>query len=209
MPEGSRTAPARWIAAVAASLACVAAASLVDAWTYHHIALPRVYDTDWGRALRTMGYWPLWAIVSLALWRHGEAMGQPPDGRARARRRAGWLLSAVTVAGIVAELLKLVVRRERPGVGAGLYVFRAWSDRPVSTAGFGMPSSHAVEAFAAATVLAGCFPETAVVWYALAAGCAVTRVLSGAHFLSDVVAGAALGLVIARALRRGRPSAAS
>lgn len=209
MPERSRIAPLRWAGAVAASLACVAVASLADAWTYHHVALPRVYDTDWGRALRTMGYWPVWVIVAFALWRHGDASGQPPDTSARARWRAGWLLGAVTIAGLLAELLKLVVRRERPGAGAGLYVFRAWSDRPFSTGGFGMPSSHAVEAFAAATVLAGCFPETAAVWYGLAIGCAVTRVLSGAHFLSDVVAGAALGVLVAVALRGARRPAAS
>jgi membrane-associated phospholipid phosphatase len=198
----------RWVAAIVASLACVALASLGDVWTYHHVSLPRVYDTDWGRALRTMGYWPLWAIVAFAIWRHGEGSGQQPDRRARSRWQAAWLVGAVTVAGIAAELLKLLIRRERPGADSGLYVFRAWTDRPFSTSGFGMPSSHAVEAFAAATVLAGCFPETAVVWYGLAIGCAVTRLLSGAHFLSDVVAGAALGLLVAHALRRAfRPGA--
>jgi membrane-associated phospholipid phosphatase len=195
----------RWIVAIGASLACVALASLADGWTYHHVAMPRVYESDWGRTLRTFGYWPTWVIVAVAMWRH--AGHRPADGtetRARSlgRADAAWLFGATTIAGIAAELVKLVIRRERPGLHAGVYGFRPWAERPFSSSGFGMPSSHAVEAFAAATVLAYCIPEVGALWYLLAIGCAVTRLLSGAHFLSDVVAGALMGMLMARALRR-------
>jgi membrane-associated phospholipid phosphatase len=60
-----------------------------------------------------------------------------------------------------------------------------------------MPSSHAIIAFAAAAALTELFPAAAIVWYGLAVGCAVTRVLSGAHFVSDAIVGALLGIVIA------------
>lgn len=195
----------RWIAAIVASLACVALALLADGWTYHHVAMPHVYDTDWGRALRTMGYWPTWAIVAFAAWRHGAAPDRSPEEGARATWIAGWLVGSTTVAGIVAEGLKLLVRRDRPSVGNGSYVFRAWAERPLTTAGFGMPSSHAVEAFAAAAVLTAWVPEARLLWYALAVGCGVTRLLSGAHFLSDVVAGALLGVLTAHAVARAVP----
>jgi membrane-associated phospholipid phosphatase len=178
----------RWVVAIIAGLGCVALASLADDWTYHHIVFRRVYDTDWGRALRTLGYWPLWLIVTFAAWRHGN------------KWIARWLIASTTVAGIVAEGIKLIVRRERPGVADGHYVFRAWTDHPFSTAGLGMPSSHAIEAFAAAAVLATWLPESNCLWYALAVGCGVTRILSGAHYLSDVVAGAWLGVLVARAI---------
>jgi membrane-associated phospholipid phosphatase len=189
-----KTPAGRWTLAVVASLACVALASVADGWTYHHVAMARVYDTDWGRALRTMGYWPVWAVVACAAWRHGVLA------------RCRWLLASVTLAGLLGEVLKILVRRDRPAAEDGAYAFRAWSDHPWSSGGFGMPSSHAIEAFAAATVLAGWLPETAPLWFALAAGCALTRLLSGAHFLSDVVAGALLGVLVARALAPwGRP----
>jgi membrane-associated phospholipid phosphatase len=194
--------PARWITAIVASVLCVALASLADGWTYHHVVFHHVYDTDWGRALRTFGYWHTWAIVALAIWWHGRAPGRSSDESARATAMAGWLIASTAVAGILAEGLKLLVRRDRPSVGDGSYVFRAWAERPLTTAGFGMPSSHAVEAFAAAAVLAGWLPETRCLWYALAIGCGVTRLLSGAHFLSDVVAGALLGVLTAHALAR-------
>ena len=41
--------------------------------------------------------------------------------------------------------------------------------------------------------LARLFPEASVLWYGLAIGCALTRVASGAHFMSDVVLAALVG----------------
>jgi len=171
----------------------------IDPWAYHHVVLRKVYDFDWGRALRTMGYWPLWAAVSLALWLHdrvGSTPSRPPG------RRAWQLIASVSIAGIVAELLKLLVRRERPSLHDGANVFRAWSDRPLSSSGLGFPSSHAVEAFAAATVLGQLFPESRALWWALAVACGLTRIMSGAHFTSDVVAGSLIGALIATILAR-------
>jgi undecaprenyl-diphosphatase len=88
----------------------------------------------------------------------------------------------------------------RPGVYDGAYGFRAWSDHPFSSAGFGMPSSHALVAFAGAAAVARLFPRAAPVWYALAVGCGITRLLAGAHFLSDVVVGAIIGVTVAVSL---------
>jgi len=48
-------------------------------------------------------------------------------------------------------------------------------------------------AFAAATALAHLFPRAKWVWFALAAGCAATRIIAHAHFLSDVMLGALMG----------------
>jgi membrane-associated phospholipid phosphatase len=174
----------------AIGLALLVVAFAIDPWAYHHVVLRNVYDFDWGRALRTMGYWPVWAAVSLALWLHDRARGAPG------------LIASVSIAGIVAELLKLVVRRERPSLHDGAYGFRAWSDRPLSSSGFGFPSSHAVEAFAAAAVLGQLFPESRALWWALAVGCGLTRIMAGAHFVSDVVAGALLGALTATLLAR-------
>jgi membrane-associated phospholipid phosphatase len=101
------------------------------------------------------------------------------------------------VGGIVAEVLKLLFRRERPEAHAGAYVFRSWRDHAVSTAGLSLPSSHALVAFAAAAMLARLYPRARWLCFALAVGCALTRVLARAHFLSDVTLAAIVGWAVA------------
>jgi len=134
-----------------------------------------------------MGYWPTWLIVALALWLDGQ-----PATVAAWRGRL--LIGAVTGVGLGGEVLKLLIRRERPNAHDGVSVFRPFTEHPFSTAGLSTPSSHALLAFAAAATLARLFPRTAVMWYVLAVGCGVTRLLAQAHFLSDVVLGALLGM---------------
>jgi membrane-associated phospholipid phosphatase len=180
---------------VALAVAAFIIATLIDPWAFHHLQKPNVYDQDWGRALRSIGYWPLWLLMALALWLVDRKAG-------RGSRRAAFLAGSVTLAGILGELLKLIVRRERPGTHDGAYGFHPWSDHPFSSRNFGMPSSHAVIAFSGAAALSVLFPEATCVWYALAIGCGVTRILSGAHFVSDVVAGAAIGIAIVAVLDR-------
>jgi membrane-associated phospholipid phosphatase len=167
----------------------VLTASLADSWAFAHLSLPSVYDQGWGRLLRTLGYLPFWLLVGFAFYRSTTT----PSGR----RQAMLLMGTPTLSGALSELFKLLVRRERPSPNAGLYVFRAFSDRPFSTAGFGMPSGDVIVAFAACTILARVWPRTRVLWYGLAVGCAIARVLSRAHFLSDVTVAGILGWVIA------------
>jgi membrane-associated phospholipid phosphatase len=177
----------RWVFIGLAALVLIGLSSAIDPWAYHHVQMRGVYDTDWGRAFRSVGYWPIWIVVALACW-----LERPEDGTGL--RRASVLVGSVTLAGLLGEVLKLVIRRQRPGIADGAYSFRAWSDRPFSSAGFGLPSSHALIAFSAAAALTRLFPRAAPIWYALAIGCGVTRVLAGAHFVSDVIVGALLGI---------------
>jgi membrane-associated phospholipid phosphatase len=111
-------------------------------------------------------------------------------------------LIAAALGGLAAELLKLLLRRERPEAHAGEYVFRSWSSHPLSTAGLALPSSHALVAFAAAAMLARLYPRASWLWFTLAAGCALTRVLARAHFLSDVTLAAIVGWLVAAGLWR-------
>jgi membrane-associated phospholipid phosphatase len=167
-----------------------------DLWTYRHLHADGVYDSDLGRLSRIVGYWPTWGIAAIALWLHDRrTSGTLSD-------RAFLLAGAPAVAGIVGEIVKLLVRRDRPGMHGGAYAFRAFTDRPWSTVGLGMPSSHAAVAFGAAAALSRLFPGARPVWYALAFACGLTRLLARAHFLSDVFVGAAIGVATAAALWR-------
>ena len=198
-------------AAIVLAIGALVAATALDGWAYRTLVVPNVYDQDWGRMLRVAGFLPTWAVVSSAL-----ALNPPASGptRVSSRSRAYLPLIAATLGGIAAELLKLLLRRERPEAHAGAYVFRSWRDHPLSSSGLALPSSHALVAFAAAAMLAHLFPRARWLWYALAAGCAFTRVLARAHFVSDVTLSAVIGWAVAAVvwrwyLRRERRASAT
>jgi membrane-associated phospholipid phosphatase len=161
---------------------------LADRWVYDHLYHRNLYDLDWARLLRVMGFVPTWMIAALAMWLH-----ERPAAAERAAARAWYLVTAPIAGGLLCEILKLLLRRERPEANDGAYGFRAWSDHPFSTSGLAWPSSHTMVAFAAATAMARLFPRARWVWYALAAGCGLTRILAHAHFFSDVMLGALFG----------------
>ena len=82
-------------------------------------------------------------------------------------------------------LLKNSVRRARP---SALPSFIQPSDQ------YSLPSGHTAAAFVMASLLTAFYPDTAwFIWpWAIAIG--FSRVLLGVHYITDIVAGAALGL---------------
>lgn len=167
-----------WRVALICAVAIVAA-HLLDGWAWLHLVDPAIYEIDRGRVLRVVGYYPLWIAMAAALW------FQTKD------RRNALLLGVVPgLGGVAAEVLKLLLRRERPGPHDGEYFFRSFAERPFSTSGLALPSSHALVAFAGAFILCKLYPRAWPVWLTLAVGCGLSRVLAHAHFLSDVVTAA-------------------
>ena len=94
--------------------------------------------------------------------------------------------------------VKSLVRRARP-TGHHLRTHRLRRPRTSS-----FPSGHATSGFLAATLLAD-GRRTAPGWWAVATVVAASRVHVRIHHASDVVAGAALGLVAGRVVRRRWP----
>jgi len=182
----------RAAAALAITLAFLLIPALADQWVFAHWSHPNVYGTEWGRLLRIMGWWPTWVIAAIALY-----LQQRGSDASRASRHAWLLVGSPALAGVICEGLKLMIRRERPGPWHGESVFRAFSDHPWSTAGLATPSSHTMVAFGALAMMARIFPRATGIWYALAWGCGLTRILDHAHFVSDVTFAAVLGWAVA------------
>ena len=173
-------------------------ASALDGWAYQHLVIADVYGKDWGRLLRIAGFLPTWMLGSLALVLYDR--GDGPVSPHRFWWRGMLLTLAPTVSGVLCEVLKLLLRRERPNLHDGAYVFRSFSDHPWSTGGIGLPSSHVMVAFAGAGMASYLFPRTWPAWMLFAAGCAFTRVAAQAHFLSDVTLAGVAGLFVSRLL---------
>ena len=184
--------------ALLASALLFALASALDGWAWQHLRVDDVYGRDWGRLFRIAGFLPTWMLGSIALILTDAGSAAP------APRRFWWrgmlLTAAPLVSGLLCEVLKILLRRERPGLHDGSYFFRSFADHPFSTGAIGLPSSHTMVAFAGAGMASYLFPRTWPAWMLLAAGCAFTRVAAQAHFLSDVILAAIAGLFVARLL---------
>jgi membrane-associated phospholipid phosphatase len=94
---------------------------------------------------------------------------------------------------VAANILKHVIGRPRPKfMHAGNLEFV-----PVGGSGWdSFPSGHAAASFAVATVLATKFPRARWPIFSVAVAVAVSRILRGSHYLTDVAGGAALGCVM-------------
>ncbi len=187
--------PGRFFTFLVTATVLLILAHLLDSWAYRHLVNHDVYNHDWGRLLRVMGYLPTWLLAA-------GAMAMLLTGRSAARglgqtlKPAILLALAPALAGLVAEVLKILIRRQRPEAGDGQYLFRPWSEKTFSTSGLGAPSSHAAVAFGAAFILCRLYPRAWPVWLLLAGGCAWTRVQDQAHFLSDVTIAAVAAYVV-------------
>lgn len=184
--------------ALLASALLFGLALLLDRWVFEHVAFRDVYRSDAGRLARVAGFLPTWLMGALALGLHDR--GRLPAPHVGPWRRATMLALAPMLAGLLAEVLKALIRRERPEPHGGAYFFRPYAEDFLSTKAFGLPSSHALVAFAGAAMASYLWPRTTPVWIAWACAAAATRVMAQAHFLSDVVLAAACGWLVARTL---------
>lgn len=109
--------------------------------------------------------------------------------------RAGiHVAGSLALAGTVSTISKLVIGRERPSMGDDADVFEPFSGNDA------FPSGHTTMAFALAASLSDEIdrPWATVLLYAGATGTAWSRVHDHRHWLSDVAAGAVVGIASAK-----------
>ena len=144
---------------------------------------------------RVCGYLPTWLLVAGVVWLL--------DKHKYRLTRAACIPLAAIGGGLVAEIGKITFRRLRPDQADGvLYAMRSFSERPLSSSGLAMPSSHAAVAFAAVFMLCRIYPRGSVIFISLGTGCAISRVLVGAHYFSDVLVAAMCGYAVAYFISR-------
>lgn len=185
---------ARLALVITAAAIAIALAHAVDRTVFLRIDAPGAADNDWARALRITGYLPTWLVIAAALALIDSRRATFPPPLHDRWTRAATLALAPALAGLLAEGIKLVIRRERPALPDAAYIFRPFTESPWSTSGLGMPSSHTAVAFGAAYILTRLHPAAWPVWMGIAAGCGLTRILARAHATSDVIVGALTGL---------------
>ena len=143
------------------------------------------------------GHWLAVAIIALvgaALARHFGSTN-PDIGLLITYSLA--FIASLTLGSAVLHAIKLVLGRRRPrdDMEMGLYGFMPLSFNLDYNS---FPSGHALTICCVAVIFTCVWPMLWPLWFAIAALLAVTRALLTAHFLSDVLIGAGIGLIAAR-----------
>ena len=104
-------------------------------------------------------------------------------------QRLEFAFTSLTMVGITTEVIKYVVRRERPN----------HQPTPPFPYGHSFPSGHASAAFGVAEVIRTLYGgKVGAVFYGIAVITGLSRIHDNKHYLSDVVAGAGLGIGLVR-----------
>ncbi len=178
----------------------------LDRWFYEHVSC--VLNTEEVRPLQHCFYSltkPFWLACRLAF---GHVLGGAVIyGLIVTRHRRQWAaatvgLVAVVTAALLANALQGAIGRLRPNRAESHLAFTQPAVGLFERAAVSFPSGEAATAFALAYVLMRLFPRWCGAFLALAVLTAGARLVNGAHYLSDVAAGAILGAVVAWALLR-------
>lgn len=162
-------------------------AAVDDAWGRLLRGRPRV-DHMFYLASELADFSVIWQTLALAQGLRSD----PRDPEATARLVTALLVESV----VVNQGLKRIFKRSRPDA----LVDRPHHLRAPATSSF--PSGHASAAFTAAGIFAQRDPKLTPLIYATAAVVATSRVHVKIHHASDVIGGALLGALFARAATR-------
>jgi membrane-associated phospholipid phosphatase len=188
-----------WIGFALAAAGVVAFFYDIRTAEYFRTALSRA----WKKKLRKVtdaakgAFWLLGAFViygGVQLWMALD--GETPTVRRASDVALAFLISMV-IASAILHSTKLLLGRRRPRdyFEHGLYGVRAFAlDGQYDS----FPSGHSVTIFCIATLASAVMPMFAALWFAIAGFLALTRAMLNSHYLSDVLCGAALGVIVAR-----------
>jgi lipid A 4'-phosphatase len=197
------------IAAWAVAVALVAASAIL--WLDRPLALFLHSHSEWKPAAETIQrlgfgtpYLVAFGIAFVAL-RWGGLLPRLLPWADRMREAAlvpAFLLASIAASGLTVDLLKVLFGRTRPKLlfADGTYDF-GWLGLAADYWSF--PSGHTAAVAALATALWCLWPRHVLFYVALASVVAASRVVTGAHYLSDVVVGGFVAILVTRAVAVG------
>ena len=182
----------RWIAAIVLLLCSALAAASYNYWdvplAYYCKGLSRSIlditeivtiagESKWYYILLVPSYAVLRFVLKNKLW----------------SMRILFFFISISTSGLINLLIKWLAGRHRP-IGMfnnGLFGFEYFRVIHESTS---FPSGHTVTAFSLATAVSILFPRWSIPAFAVAVAIGVSRILITSHYLSDVLAGAGMGI---------------
>jgi membrane-associated phospholipid phosphatase len=198
--DGGRTVPGWGVSALiglGAIAAIAAAMGFFDAWAVARQRnfpawIVEVFEhiTDFGKS-----GWFLWPAAILVVT--AAALARPALGRLANLVmlslvvRLEFVFFAVGIPALTVSIVKRLIGRARPSHW-GPFHYAPFSWRPDYAA---LPSGHSTAAFAAAFAIGAIWPRARVPMWIYAGVIAVSRVAVHAHFPSDVIAGAFVGIL--------------
>jgi undecaprenyl-diphosphatase len=115
--------------------------------------------------------------------------------------RVGFLFAAIALPSLFVTTVKRIIGRARPGVGGNLDPF-LFIPFKWQAAYAGMPSGHVTTAFAVMVAFGTLWPRARTILLIYALLIALSRVIVHAHYPTDVLAGAFVGVIGAMMVRR-------
>lgn len=148
--------------------------------------------------------WYALAILGMGVaWNEARSTNTPvAQAQLQRRLHAGiFMIASMAISGLLVNGLKIAIGRPRPKLFlydhvTGLAPFQ----RALDDCSF--PSGHSQSIWAAMLALAWIYPRGRVAFFAIAVTVAASRVIIGAHYASDVIAGSYLAFAVAFLARR-------
>ena len=191
------------VVGILAALAVVASMIFIDERAYRlALRLPTgVVDafyeiTDFGRSGWVLV--PTGALIAVLALVASPALDHMTRGvLAVIATRVGFVFLAVGVPGLFVAIVKRFIGRVRPS-SAGPFAYEPFHWRPDYAS---LPSGHTTTAFATLVAVGALFPRARPFLWGFALLIALSRISVTAHFVSDVLAGAAVGTLGAWCVR--------
>lgn len=144
------------------------------------------------------GHWLAVSLIVLAATMLAQRLGHAGGGVTLLMRCSLAFLASLALGSAILHVIKLVLGRRRPrdDIEMGLYGFVPFAFNLDYNS---FPSGHSLTIMCVATIATCVWPALWPLWYAVALVLAGTRALLTAHFLSDVLIGAGIGLLSVRA----------
>ena len=159
----------------------------VAEWIQTHKPINRTSRLAW--ALKLPGYFPVTLVIAALLGffhRRSWSVALP-------------LILSGPLVGIAYTLMKWIVGRHRPVIAIAPFAFHPFahglSGLIHAESGLSFPSGHTALAFATATCLTVALRRWSALFLLIASAVGAERILENAHYLSDVIAGAGVGIL--------------